>query len=189
MTHLTTQQILHAVDGTADAATQAIVANHAAVCPVCRREFEFQKNLIRIARKMAPASVSDRFTGNVMARVAPRRQGVLATWLLNNMGNVFGMMAVLGTIWAVVANPQSFIPATRQTEEPPIIKQWSGGLDGGYQALKEYVEKIQVGPKGTEQRKKENFGTVTLLILLSIGVLIAGDRYVVPRIMSTRRRF
>lgn len=177
MTHLTANQILQTVDGTADYATQAAVTSHLAVCPACRREMEFHKALLRNARRIPLPSVSESFTRRVMSQIAPRAQNPLTAWILNNMGNVFAMMAVLGVFWFVLSQPVSFAGGPEQTEGDRIVETWRKGLSQGY-AWVEHGFKALAAPRSSNGSSNGGEGGVEKLVLifLSLGALWTFDR-------------
>lgn len=179
MNHLTTSQILQTVDGTADYATQAAVSSHLAVCPECRKEMEFQKALLRNARRTPLPPVSDRFTRRVMSRVDPRGQGVVSGWLLNNMGSLFALMAVLGTFWLVLSQPISLSVDTSQAESQGdrIVEQWRQGVSDSYAWMNEMLKAAASKPV-TDRTGSTSGGNPEklVLIVLSLGVLVAIDR-------------
>lgn len=181
MNHLTTAQVLQAADGTADFATQAMVSNHVAVCSICRRELEFQKGLLQVARRIPPASASDGFTGRVMSRIIPRKQGPVVRWVMNNMGNVFGMMVVLGVVWYVAGNPQTFISSSQVSEKPSIYKQWKEGMEGSYGALKSLFERPNQPPKAIVEASPNHRESTLVMVFISILVLIVGDSILLRR--------
>ncbi len=107
MKHLTEQQIQSFVDATADYMTQATCTNHLATCERCRREVELQKALLRTARRSGLMMPSRSFTRRVMASIVPSRRRVAVRWVLDNMGAMFAMMAVLGVTGSVVFGDRS----------------------------------------------------------------------------------
>jgi hypothetical protein len=178
MTHLTAHQILQTVDGTADYATQAAVTSHLAVCAACRREMEFQKALLRSARRTPLPPVSETFTQRVMSQVSPRAQNPLTAWILNNMGNLFAMMAVLGVFWLVLTQPISIAgPQHGPTEGEQMVDAWSRGLAEAYVWLESGLKALALPPNAERSAGGSDGGAAKLsLILLSLGVLWTLDR-------------
>ncbi len=177
MNHLTIHQILQTVDGTADYATQAVVNSHLAVCPACRKEVEFQRSLLRSARRAPLQPVSDRFTRRVMSRVLPRAQHPLAAWILNNMGSLFGMMAVLGTLWMVLSQPMALSTSSGPTEGNRIVEQWRQSVDDGYSRMSNFIK--SAAPAATDKPTDQSAGSGAArlgLVLVSLGVLVLIDR-------------
>lgn len=177
MTHLTANQILQTVDGTADYATQAAVTSHLAVCPGCRREMEFQKAMLRSARRAPLPHVSETFTRRVMSQIVPQAQNPLSAWILNNMGNLFAMMAVLGVFWLVLTQPISFAGGPETTEGDRIVEEWSQGLSEGY-AWVENGLKALASPRSVERTSGGSDGGAEKLglIFVSLGALWTLDR-------------
>lgn len=177
MTHLTANQILQTVDGTADYATQAAVTSHLAVCPACRKEMEFQKALLRSARRAPLPHVSETFTRRVMSQVIPGTQNPLTAWILNNMGNLFAMMAVLGVFWLVLSQPISFAGRPETSEGDRIVEEWRQGLSEGY-AWVENGLKALATQRNTERTSGGSGGVAERLglILVSLGGLWTLDR-------------
>lgn len=176
MNHLTTSQVLQTVDGTADYATQAAVTSHLAVCASCRAEVEFHRSLVRAARRGPLPGLPDRFTKGVMARVILRRQSPFAAWILNNMGSLFAMMAVLGVFWLVMSQPLSFSTSPEKTQGDQIVEQWRQGLSQGYDWLSTSLQPSKTSPAKGESRAVSGDPTKLTLILLSLGALVAIDR-------------
>jgi len=102
MKHLTTMQIQQYVDGSADYMTQATCTNHLAVCHRCRKEADMQKAILRTARQSGLMMPSRSFTRRVMSRIDPSRSRIATRWVLDNMGAMFAMMAVLGVTGSVI---------------------------------------------------------------------------------------
>jgi anti-sigma factor RsiW len=177
MTHLTAHQILQTVDGTADYATQAAVTSHVAVCAACRREMEFQKALLRNARRSPLPQVSETFTRSVMSHVMPRSQRPLAAWVLNNMGSLFAMMAVLGIFWLVLSQPVSFAGAQGTTEGDRMVDTWRRGLTEGYAWLENGVKALAAPRISERGAEGDDGGAAKLsLIIMSLGALWTLDR-------------
>lgn len=177
MTHLTVNQILQTVDGTADYATQAAVTSHLAVCPSCRREVEFQKALLRNARRSPLPHVSEKFTSRVMAQVMPHTQSPLTAWFLNNLGNLFAMMAVLGVFWFVFSQPISFSGGTTTMEADRIVEEWRQDLTKGYAWVENGLKRLATPPTADRNAGGSNGGAEKLvLIFVSLGALWTLDR-------------
>lgn len=178
MTHLTTAQILQTVDGTADYAMQTAVTSHLAVCPRCRAEVEFHRSLLRTARRMPLARVSDRFTKTLMARIMHRKQHPGAVWILNNMGNMFAMMAVLGTLWLVLANAGALVRTFQDSPQDGIVQQWQIGLREGYAQLTDALRSVAPRPEQANASNGSHGTTQKLLLsIVSIGLLALIDRF------------
>ena len=107
MTHITNLQIQQFVDGSADYMTQATCTNHLAACEKCRKEVEMQKAIIRTAKQTDLMMPSRSFTRRVMSRIVPSRSRIASRWVLDNMGAMFAMMAVIGVTGSVVLGTES----------------------------------------------------------------------------------
>ncbi|MCU0453069.1 MAG: hypothetical protein MUE68_05390 [Bacteroidetes bacterium] len=177
MNHLTPAQILQTVDGTADYATQAGVTSHLAVCPACRKEMEFQRALVRTVRRAPIPEVPDRFTRNVMSSLLPKRQNAATAWVLNNMGNVFALMAVLGVFWLVLSQPIAFTSTEGRGQADRLVEEWRQGISRGYAWMGEMLKSAVPSPPAEGSPKPAASDADKLaLILVSLGALVVLDR-------------
>ena len=188
MTHLTQAQILQMADGTADYATQATVTNHLAVCSRCRSELELQRSLLRAARRMPLPSVSDRFTRAVMARILPKEQNPAAAWILNNMGNMFAMMAVLGVLAYVLTSPAPVVGTGQASPGNAIVQELGKGAMDAYAKLNALLKQATpVKEPATASNGSDGMISKLALIVLSLAVLAAADRFWLSRLRERPR--
>ena len=185
MNHLTTSQLMQFSDGTADFATQAACSNHLAVCAICRKEVEVQKLLLLAARRMPLVAPSKGFTGRVMRSVVRPMAYPVAARVLNNLGNVFGMMLVLGVVGYFVMNPVVLQRSPEPSETSKMVDGVKKTLDGGYAWLKNSIRAL--GTFNNGQEKNENGSEkVYLLIFVGVGIVVLADRYLLKPMFTKR---
>ncbi len=188
MKHLTVSQILQHVDGTADYATQAAVTSHLAVCQRCRGEVEFQRSLIREASRIPPPQVSEAFTKRVMVQILPKNQNAVAAWVLNNMGNVFAMMAVLAMLTYVLTSPTPIVGTTENSPGQAWVQDMKQGLKDSYAKVTTFLQKSAPAPDHASRANGSGeAGNKLVLILLSLVALGLADKFLFSR-SRTRTR-
>ena len=113
-----------------------------------------------------------------MTRVMPRKQHPAAAWILNNMGSMFAMMAVLGTLWYVLANPGAVVPRTESAQHDGMTEQWQKGLEDGYAQLTEALRTFTPRPDQTAtSQSPDGMAQKLILIIVSLGFLALIDRF------------
>jgi hypothetical protein len=180
MTHLTNDQILQFVDGTADYMMQATCTNHLATCEKCRREVELQKVIVKTARETGLMMPSRSFTRAVMSTIVPGRVRRMTRWALDNMGGMFAMMAVLGVTGAVLFGERGEesitieLPAFDMERGTNFLEGvWSGASE----MLSHALSVVSIPPISGE-------GNV-VLIFTSVAALVLLDRLVRNRLLAS----
>lgn len=182
MKHLMVSQILQIVDGTADYATQAAVTSHLAVCQRCRDEVEFQRSLMREARRIPPPQVSGEFTKRVIAQILPKSQNPVAAWVLNNMGNVFAMMVVLAMLTFVLTSPTPIVGTTDNSPGQVWVQEMQKGIENSYAKVTTFLQKSAPAPDhASRSNGSGEAGNKLVLIALSLIALGLADRFLLSR--------
>ena len=101
MKHLTFTQICQVVDKQMAEEDTVSSLEHISQCEFCRKEVEFQRNLIRGIQKQPLELPSKGFTERILNTIIPQNRKKLIEWLLHNLGNVIAMMSVLVFLWYV----------------------------------------------------------------------------------------
>lgn len=127
MKHLTTTEVFGIVDGTILDGEKTSVLQHLDECVRCRREVAFQKTLALAARNQSLMKPSKGFTARVMSSALPSENRSLASRLLDNLGNVFAMMLVVGIVGYIVSGPALSGSAAGQSETYQLFKSFSDG--------------------------------------------------------------
>ncbi len=182
MKHLTVSQLLQNVDGTADYAAQAAVTSHLAVCQRCRDEVEFQRSLMREARRIPPPQVSGNFTKRVMIQILPKDQNAIAAWVLNNMGNVFAMMVVLAMLAFVLTSPTPMVGITGDSPGQAWVHEMQKGIEDSYARITTLLQKSAPAPdRASSTNGSGETGNKLVLILLSLVALGLADKFLLSR--------
>jgi hypothetical protein len=94
------------------------------------------------------------------------------------MGSMFAMMAVLGTVWYVLANPDALVPRSGSTQLDGVTQQWQKGLEDGYAQLNAAVRNLLPRPQqGLNAQTPDRVMQRLSLIVVSLGVLGLMDRF------------
>jgi len=110
---------------------------------------------------------------------------LVAARVLNNLGNVFGMMLVLGVVGYFVMNPVVLQRSPEPSETSKMVDGVKKTLDGGYAWLKNSIRAL--GTFNNGQEKNENGSEkVYLLIFVGVGIVMLADRYLLKPMFMKR---
>lgn len=180
MNHLSIEQVFRYVDGTLQSAESQQLEAHLSLCSRCRREIDLQRNLGRLAQGLPLVKPSARFTERVMVNIIPKSQSSWVTKIVNNLGNAFAMMFVLGVLGYVL-----FSPSLKTVEQPSQPSQFSEALktfSGFYEKFGKAVtqQSLQL-TKGTATNSSGEGTKIllfTFLCLIALGTL---DKFVLQK--------
>ena len=183
MNHLTTNEVLQFVDGAIANGVRTKLMEHLEVCPRCRAEVEFQRNLLRAAKAAPLARPSREFTASVLDAVSHQTKKTWSTTIVNNLGRVLAMAMVLSVVWYVLNAPRPAQNSTPQSVLSTIVHTY---VDY-YAQAQNFVSNQKVRIIG-EPTAKEGTGTdhVIILTVISILILVVVDRFVVRRVIKIR---
>ncbi|MGB2869892.1 MAG: hypothetical protein WBD36_15695 [Bacteroidota bacterium] len=181
MKHLTTTEIFGVVDGTILNGEKTTVLRHLEECGRCRQEVAFQKTLALAARNQSLTKPSKGFTARVMSTVLPPVHRSLTSRLLDNLGNLFAMMLVVGVVGYIVSGPALSSGSTAQSETYQLFKGFSDGYATVNQFLSQqsFLAKQKV-VETTSGAKVLLFTIATLLFLAAI------DRFVLRQFLKMK---
>ena len=181
MNHLTTTEIFGVVDGTILNGEKNAVLQHLEVCGRCRREVAFQKTLALAARQQVLTKPSKGFTERVMSAVVPSARRSLASRLLDNLGNVFAMMLVVGVVGYIVSGPALSGGTIGQSETYQLFKSFSDG----YANVNQFLTQQSFLPK---QKDVSNTSGVKVLLftIATLFFFAVVDRFVLRQFLKMK---
>ncbi|MBI3786734.1 MAG: zf-HC2 domain-containing protein [Ignavibacteriales bacterium] len=185
MNHLTTEQLFRYVDETLPDAERSQLESHLLLCLRCRREVELQITLARITRELPLVKPSNRFTERVMASVLPKPQLSWVTKIINNLGNVFAMMLVLGVLGYVLFSPsfKTDVQPSKPSQLSEALKTFSGFYNKFSNVLVHQSTQLTKGSTATSSGE----GTKILLFtIVCLVVLASFDKFIIQRKVHTK---
>lgn len=189
MNHLSNNELQSLIDGAIMNGERSRLMAHLEECDRCRREIEFHRSVTRVARALPPVKPSPHFTERVMTRIAPREQPAWLRWTLNNLGNIFGMIFVLGVLGYFLTTPKLFTFQT--SNEPSKLTEALQTYNGLYENAKTFIagqaEKLKGNPTGVSAATDET-GKIPVMVVSSLLLLVLLDRFVFQRISRVRMR-
>jgi hypothetical protein len=123
-----------------------------------------------------------------MSKILPRRQNPLASWVLNNMGNAFAMMAVLGVLTYVLTSPAPVAVVSQSSTGNALVQELQKGAEDSYAKLNAFLKSALPAPDRTTSSKGPRDMTVRLILIgASLGVLALADRFWFSRLRARPR--
>jgi anti-sigma factor RsiW len=130
MEHIPIEIICRMADNDIAGAEMHRYAAHMAECRKCRQEVALQQSIMRVARSRNLPQPSAGFTDNILKAIAPSGAKRWYEQLLNNMGNMIAVAAVLVFLAFVFSSTSTmFGSSARATPENEIVKSAREGID------------------------------------------------------------
>lgn len=185
MNHLTTEQLFQYVDGTLQDSERPPLESHLSLCLRCRREVEFQRTLAGVTRGLPLVKPSARFTERVMTSVLPKPQPSWVAKIMNNLGNVFAMMLVLGVLGYVLFSPslKSDIQPSQPSQLSEALKTFSGFYNKFSNAIAHQSTQLT---KGTAANSSGEGTKILLFTIVCLVVLASFDKFIIQRKIHTK---
>ncbi|MBI3586026.1 MAG: zf-HC2 domain-containing protein [Ignavibacteriales bacterium] len=180
MNHLSVEQVFRYVDGTVQSAERQQLEEHLSYCSRCRREIDLQKNLGRVAQKLPLVKPSARFTERVMTSVLPKSQPTWVTKIINNLGNMFAMILVLGVLGYVLFSPSLKIQtqSSQPSQYSEALKTFSGFYEKFSKAMTTQSAQLTKGVATNSSEGGTKILVFTLVCLIVLGTL---DKFVLQK--------
>ncbi len=180
MNHLSIEQVFLYVDGALQSVERQQLEAHLSQCSHCRREIDLQKNLGRVAQKLPLVKPSTRFTERVMTSVLPKSQTTWVTKIINNLGNAFAMVFVLGVLGYVLFSPS--LKSSTQSQQPTqlseALKTFSGLYEKFGKALTAQSAQLTKGVATSSSTEGTKILVFTFLCLVALGTL---DKFILQK--------
>jgi anti-sigma factor RsiW len=179
MEHLTQRQVLDFIDGNLDEATERRVHTHLGGCDRCGREVAFQRSVLQTARVLPTIPVSRHFTQSVMKRALRKSGETFGYKVLQNLGHVFAMIAVLAVIVYMISLPSTTTGSTQPSQTSELLQAWKSITAQVTGLLTQQSERFREGVASRTTGSRAEIAVMTLAVLLLLAAL---DRFVLRRL-------
>jgi hypothetical protein len=170
MNHILFDQICQIAD---DQTSKVDVASliHAKSCSVCQKEIALQRALIVSAKKASLLFPSAEFTQNLLRVIQPSKQTHWYDRILQNMGNVIAMAAVLAFLVYIFSVAGSVGIQVDKPTDSKIVSELSKIAQNGSHQL---VQLFKV--KFPQTQRDQSQSHILIVAFLTLVILWAFDR-------------
>lgn len=186
MNHLTTTDVVRFIDGELSQSELTRFAAHLQQCDRCQKELRFQRALLRVAHETPLVQPRSQFTQRVMEQLVPAKRHAWTQKILNNLGNIFAMMLVLGVLGYALSSPEKWMSMSsdKPSQFAVVVNTYSSYYAGAKQFLGEQATKL-MGERSTNTTPSGAMKVLEMTIV-SILALAALDKFVLQRVTRMR---
>jgi hypothetical protein len=169
MEHLSFEIICRIADGDIQQDELAAYSTHLSSCQVCQQEIALQKSIIKVSRQTQLINPSNEFIQNVLDVVNPSKKKKWYEWILQNMGNMIAMAAVLTFLGYVFSMTEN---GPYQTNKPTIVEPMLDFFkviqNGSNQFVKYITQKPHLQSMASPQTNTIGFALLAIALLVFI---------------------